>query len=108
MPIAATDFFLGLAWKKVVTGEKVAQPFREAIHESIAKGCRAPKLIGLLANTDAPSRAYAEWTERACKAVGILYELRVVLGAEGSSTIEDAILEANDDNSIDGIMVYVS
>lgn len=63
-------------------------------------------MVGLLANGNAPSRAYAEWTARACKEVGIQYELRE-LSAAGQGEIEDQILQANADAAVNGIMVYV-
>ena len=71
-----------------------------------------PKLVGLLANSSAPSRAYAQWTAKACEAVGIEYELREVGNKEGDEgtaeqgEVEEAILDANADPSIHGIMVY--
>lgn len=93
----------------VVTGEAVALPFRAVITASAA--CKPPKLVGLLANSNSPSRAYAEWTARACAAVGITYELREIGGAgsgeAGQGEVEDAILAANADDTVNGIMVYV-
>ncbi|SCZ90204.1 BZ3500_MvSof-1268-A1-R1_Chr1-3g01838 [Microbotryum saponariae] len=97
-----------------VTGESVAKPFRAAIIATISTSSPRPKLVGLLANSNAPSRAYAEWTAKACQAVGINYELREV-GAikEGQDhavaeqgEVEEAILEANADDEVHGIMVY--
>jgi hypothetical protein len=83
-------------------------PFRKSLQESIASDIKSPKLLGLLANLDAPSRAYADWTARACQAIGIVYELREVDGSLGEGQVEEAILAANNDESINGIMVYVS
>lgn len=102
-----------------VTGEAVAKPFRQAIIDSTSQLSVKPKLVGLLANTSAPSRAYAQWTAKACEAVGIEYELREIVGAaagqdqqdeEGAvaeqGQVEEAILDANADPSVNGIMVY--
>lgn len=77
---------------------------------------RPPKLIGFLASSDEPSIAYAEWTAKACAEVGIEFELRKIgLGNEsgglgtvaggGMGEVESKILEANMDDSVDGIMV---
>lgn len=100
---------------RTITGEAVASPFRTAITTYTATASPRPKLLGLLANASAPSRSYAEWTAKACKAVGIDYELREIggreEGADGTADqgeIEEAILEANMDDSVHGIMVYVS
>lgn len=95
---------------RTITGEAVAKPFRQQIIERTGQMALKPKLVGLLANSNAPSRSYAEWTAKACKAVGIEYELREI-GAQddapaGQVEIEDAILQANADSSVHGIMVY--
>jgi methylenetetrahydrofolate dehydrogenase (NAD+) len=110
-----------------VTGEAVAKPFRQAIIDSTSKlsggaAGKRPKLVGLLANSSAPSRAYAQWTAKACEAVGIEYELREIVATtpaagaaeeeeQGAAVaeqgqVEEAILDANADPSVNGIMVY--
>ncbi|BGO98987.1 Methylenetetrahydrofolate dehydrogenase [NAD(+)] [Rhodotorula toruloides] len=97
-----------------VLGEHIAKPFRTAIQEATSKLAQKPKLVGILANSGAPSRAYANWTAKACEAVGIEYELREVgIVAEGATEgtaeqgeVEEAILAANEDDGVNGIMVY--
>ncbi|GAA6040968.1 hypothetical protein JCM8097_000516 [Rhodosporidiobolus ruineniae] len=97
-----------------VTGEAVAKPFRADLTAAVAKLPVKPKLVGILANSSPPSRAYASWTAKACEAVGITYELREVgIVAEGATEgtaeqgeVEEAILAANEDASVNGIMVY--
>lgn len=98
-----------------VTGESVAKPFRAAIIATTSTASPRPKLVGILANSSAPSRAYAQWTAKACEAVGIEYELREIGQAasegqeEGTAEqgeVEEAILEANADAGVHGIMVY--
>lgn len=99
---------------RTVTGESVAAPFRKDIVATTSTASPKPKLVGILANTNAPSRAYASWTEKACRAVGIEYELRELGAQDGTDAmasptdVEDAILEANQDAGVHGIMVYVS
>lgn len=97
-----------------VLGEHIAKPFRTQIQEATAQLNPKPKLVGILANSGAPSRAYANWTAKACEAVGIDYELREVgIVADGASEgtaeqgeVEEAILAANEDDNVNGIMVY--
>lgn len=95
---------------RTITGEAVASPFRASLTTTIVTLPRPPKLLGLLANSSAPSRAYAEWTGKACRALGIDYELREIGrdGVAGEGEIEEAILEANREEGVNGIMVYVS
>ncbi|KAK4052876.1 Methylenetetrahydrofolate dehydrogenase [NAD(+)] [Microbotryomycetes sp. JL221] len=103
-----------------VTGEAVAKPFRAAIQNATRSAQIKPKLVGILANSSAPSKAYAQWTAKACQAVGIEYELREIKAQSSSSSspdsqqpdmaehadVEQAILEANEDDNVHGIMVY--
>lgn len=97
-----------------VLGEHIAKPFRTQIQAATAELQPRPKLVGILANSGAPSRAYANWTAKACEAVGIDYELREVgIVADGASEgtaeqgeVEEAILAANEDDNVNGIMVY--
>lgn len=97
-----------------VTGEQIAKPFRSAIQNTTSSLSPRPKLVGILANSNAPSRAYASWTAKACEAVGIEYELREVgivkegkeEGTAEQGEVEEAILGANEDDQVNGIMVY--
>ncbi|BGP36253.1 Methylenetetrahydrofolate dehydrogenase [NAD(+)] [Rhodotorula kratochvilovae] len=97
-----------------VLGEHIAKPFRQDIIKVTDQLSPKPKLVGILANSGEPSRAYANWTAKACQAVGIDYELRevgiVASGAtEGTAEqgeVEEAILRANEDDAVNGIMVY--
>ncbi|MEZ4483464.1 MAG: bifunctional methylenetetrahydrofolate dehydrogenase/methenyltetrahydrofolate cyclohydrolase [Syntrophotaleaceae bacterium] len=50
----------------------------------------------------APSRTYAAYTRNACEDLGVSYELREV----GRLSLEKAIMEANRDPLVHGIMVY--
>ena len=70
----------------------------EWIEESRAR----PKLIGFLANNDEAAVTYAKFTERSCKKIGIRFELKRVKRDD----LEEAIIEANEDRKVDGIMVY--
>ena len=60
-------------------------------------------MVGLLANKDPSAKQYAEWTGKACQADGLRYELRVI---DDPLDVENALLDANDDPRVHGIIVY--
>ncbi|AET39128.1 methylenetetrahydrofolate dehydrogenase (NAD(+)) Ecym_4047 [Eremothecium cymbalariae DBVPG len=64
---------------------------------------QGPLLVGFLANDDPAAAMYASWTEKTCKSLGFRYELRKI---EDKDFLEEAIIVANMDDSVDGIMVY--
>ncbi|EJU06349.1 methylenetetrahydrofolate dehydrogenase [Dacryopinax primogenitus] len=70
---------------------------------------RAPTLVGVLSTAQEPARRYAEFTQRMCEELGVRYVLKEVGGARGGRDgegAEEAVIEANEDESVDGIMVY--
>jgi len=85
---------------------KCAMTFRDeikaAIEAGVATGGKRPKLVGFLANGDDAATMYARWTERACTRDGIEYELRRVERVD----LEEAVMAANDDPDVNGILVY--
>jgi methylenetetrahydrofolate dehydrogenase (NAD+) len=108
----------------LVKADTIAEPFLAELKATLANSpsrSRPPKLLGILATTNAPSRSYAEFTRKQCVGLGIEFELREVgaalggreAGADGTSGdstsngdgVEEAIIEANADNNVDGIMV---
>ena len=111
---------------KLVQASGIAAPYQEAIKEAIQaridQGKSRPKLVGILATPSPPSVAYAEWTRKACEAVGIEFEIwktwddSVEVKEEdhkGSAPdfdleadVEDLIIAANADDKVHGIMVY--
>ncbi|KAL7419712.1 Methylenetetrahydrofolate dehydrogenase [NAD(+)] [Cryptotrichosporon argae] len=100
----------------LVTATRVHVPFKSELLAAVAGERfqkRPPHLVGILATNKEDAKSYAEFTRRACEQIGINYELRLVgdarqgMDGEGVSIgVEEAILEANDDNDVDGIMVY--
>ncbi|KAH9989130.1 NAD-P-binding protein [Russula vinacea] len=102
----------------LLKADTIAEPFLAEVKASLASGIsrsRPPKLVGILATANAPSRSYAEFTRKQCVALGIEFELREVgaaleEGANGSRAdgegVEEAIIEANADDTVDGLMVY--
>lgn len=91
----------------VILASKISQTFVEEIVEkvSIFKTSRpnGPLLVGFLANNDPAAEMYAAWTQKTSEAMGFRYQLRHV---EDKDFLEEAIIEANNDDHVDGIMVY--
>ena len=87
--------------KEIDPGE-VARNFRAELRAQIAQLSQPLTLVGFLSTDSAPSRTYAEYTRAGCVDVGIRFDLREVdrLG------LEAAILEANADPAVHGIMAY--
>ena len=88
----------------LLKADTIAEPFLAEVKANLAAvQCGPPKLVGILATASAaPSRSYAEFTRKQCVALGIAFELREVDQDDG---VEEAIIEANADSSVDGIMV---
>ncbi|OWZ41338.1 methylenetetrahydrofolate dehydrogenase (NAD+) [Cryptococcus neoformans c45] len=100
----------------LITASKVATPFKSELLSALASprfSSRPPHLVGILATKKEDARTYAEFTKKACETLGITYELRLVgearKGMDGEGVgieVEEAILEANEDPDVDGMMVY--
>ena len=84
----------------------IVQVFNEEIKAevegSLRRGGQRPRLVGFLANDDAAAAMYARWTGKACEANGISFELRQV----DRVSLETAVIDANTDASVHGIIVY--
>ncbi|CAH1759775.1 4516_t:CDS:2 [Entrophospora sp. SA101] len=61
-----------------------------------------PKLVGFLANDDPSAIKYAEATAKTCEETGVIFELRKC----NRETLEENVVEANEDDTIHGIMIY--
>ncbi|KAL0958040.1 hypothetical protein HGRIS_000216 [Hohenbuehelia grisea] len=101
----------------LLKADQIATPFHNEVQSSLAQCLRKPKLVGILATSSAPSKFYAEFTRRQCEKLGVEFVLRKTGAAEDDlgdgapkkeegEGVEEAIIEANEDDSIDGIMVY--
>lgn len=86
----------------LVLAKIVAARYRAEIKNEIRLLDMKLKVVGLLTGDYGPSHTYAEYTRNACEEIGIGYELRHVPRIE----MEQAILDANNDPTIHGIMVY--
>ncbi|EEH10247.1 methylenetetrahydrofolate dehydrogenase [Histoplasma capsulatum G186AR] len=87
---------------KVVLAANVARGLLAEVNEGRQTLSTAPHLVGFLANSDPAAKMYADWTEKTCKDNNFRYTLRAV----SRDDIEDAILAANSDPDVDGIIVY--
>jgi methylenetetrahydrofolate dehydrogenase (NAD+) len=76
--------------------------YRTQIKEDIKERNIRPKLVGFLANEDPAAIKYAEWTSKTCAETGVEFDLRKVAKLD----LEEKITEANEDKSVNGIMVY--
>ena len=97
----------------MLKADLIAETFRIEIKSTLASAPRPPKLVGILATSSAPSKFYAEFTKKQCDALGVEFVLRKTGAAADESLapgegVEEAIIEANEDNSVDGIMVRPS
>ncbi|WWC91305.1 uncharacterized protein L201_006248 [Kwoniella dendrophila CBS 6074] len=105
----------------LVTASKVHLPFKTELLDDLSpssskfKNGQQPKLIGILSTTKEDAKTYAEFTRKSCEQIGIKFELRLVGEARKfylkdqdnvEIDVEEAILEANDDPEVNGIMVY--
>ncbi|CAE6538024.1 unnamed protein product [Rhizoctonia solani] len=109
----ATSTTLQSGMGKLLKADGIAAKFRTEIEQALAEPnarARKPRLLGILSTSSAPSRSYAQFTKKTCEAIGIEFVLKEVGGAVDGGVdgegAEEAIIEANEDRSVDGIMVY--
>lgn len=94
----------------LVKAESIADEFRDEVKTSLARCPRPPRLVGILGTSSSPSKYYADFTKKQCDAIGVDFILKLTGAAanpelgEGDG-VEEAIIEANEDADIDGIMV---
>ncbi|KAJ3490739.1 hypothetical protein NLI96_g1230 [Meripilus lineatus] len=94
----------------LLKADPIANTFRDEIKADLAKKPKPPKLVGILSTSAAPSRFYADFTKKQCDELGVEFELRKTGSAADSALadgdgVEEAIIEANEDDSVDGIMI---
>ena len=90
--------------------DPIADTFREEVRAALAANTRPPKLVGILSTSSAPSKFYATFTKKQCEDMGVEFVLKLTGAAVSSEFgegdgVEEAIIEANEDDSVDGIMV---
>ncbi|KAF8076744.1 NAD-P-binding protein [Lyophyllum atratum] len=95
----------------LLKADPIAAAFRDEVKASLAQCPHPPRLVGILATSSVPSRNYAEFTKKQCAELGVEFVLKTTGAAvspnlgEGEG-VEEAIIEANEDETVDGIMVY--
>ncbi|KAI0340750.1 NAD(P)-binding protein [Trametopsis cervina] len=105
--MAAPNIGKGLLLKS----DPIASAFRDEIKAALDESPRRPRLVGILATSGAPSRMYAEFTQKQCLDLGFDFVLKKIGAAADPSLsegegVEESIIEANNDDAVDGIMVY--
>lgn len=98
--------YTGRVTARILDPSKLAAAYRAEVRRDIAETAAARGapviLVGLLVADHGPSMTYAEYTRIGCEDVGATFDLRQRKKLE----IEGAIREANEDPSVDGIIVY--
>ncbi|KAL1839834.1 hypothetical protein VTJ49DRAFT_1065 [Mycothermus thermophilus] len=91
---------------KVILSDTIAKKLLAEARETLAtiQGPNAskPTLAAFLANDDPAALQYAEWSKKTCEENGFNFDLRKV----DKELLEEAIVAANQDDSVDGILVY--
>jgi methylenetetrahydrofolate dehydrogenase (NADP+)/methenyltetrahydrofolate cyclohydrolase len=89
---------------KVIDPAEVARSFRDEIRRELQAfpGAQRLSLVGFLSAEHGPSATYAEYTRRGCEDVGVDFEIRHVKRLDA----EAAVLAANLDPTVHGILVY--
>ncbi|KZP20112.1 Aminoacid dehydrogenase-like protein, partial [Athelia psychrophila] len=95
----------------LVKGETIGDTFRDEVKSSLAQRPRPPRLVGILGTSSSPSKFYAEFTKKQCDSLGVDFVLKLTGAADNvefgeGEGVEEAIIEANEDRDVDGIMVY--
>src|SRR5262249_19228672 len=81
---------------------QLAEVFRDELRAEITAINDELTLVGFLASDHGPLRTYADYTEKGCREVGVRFDLRSVHRLEA----EAAILRANRDPKVHGLIVY--
>ncbi|OJZ86417.1 methylenetetrahydrofolate dehydrogenase [Aspergillus piperis CBS 112811] len=87
---------------KVMLSKHVANRLLAEVQEGVHTLEKPPHLVGFLANNDPAALMYAQMTEKTCQENGFRYSLREV----ARDDLEQAILAANADSDVNGIIVY--
>jgi 5,10-methylene-tetrahydrofolate dehydrogenase/methenyl tetrahydrofolate cyclohydrolase len=86
----------------LLNADDVARVARAQLQAELSSLPEQLRLTGLLSGDHAPARTYAEYTRKACDALGVHFEIRPLARLD----VEDAIQAANADPAVHGIMVY--
>ncbi|KAH6670614.1 methylenetetrahydrofolate dehydrogenase [Halenospora varia] len=87
---------------KVILAGTIAKGLLAEVADGLQKLGEKPRLVGFLANGDPAAHMYADWSAKTCRENGFDFDLKVIAKEE----IEEAILTANVDTTVQGIIVY--
>ncbi|KAI9329718.1 hypothetical protein BDR26DRAFT_841931 [Obelidium mucronatum] len=87
---------------RTVLASEVCSSYINDLKKAISEKKKSPLLVGFLANDDPAAKKYAEWTGKTCEDAGFRFELREVQKQD----LDDKLFEANNDPSVNGIMIY--
>lgn len=94
---------------RTILASSIAETFVGEITEKVEEiknrrgSSGGPLLVGFLANDDPAAEQYASWTQKTSEQLGFRYELRRITDRD---FLEEALIDANRDSNVDGIMVY--
>lgn len=93
---------------RTVLASTIAKVYTQEIQNKIAQlkttsHPNGPLLVGFLANQDPAAEMYARWTGKTAESLGVRFELRKF---DDKDRLEEGILAANDDDQVDGIIIY--
>ena len=87
---------------RTILAGTIAKGLQAEVNEGLAKLGKKPHLLGILANEDPAAQVYANWTGKTAQDNGFEYTLKLV----GKDDVEETIIAANHEDSVDGIIVY--
>lgn len=86
----------------IIKAGEVAKAYRDQLSADVAQLGEQLTLVGFLATDQRPSHTYSTYVARACADVGVRYVERRV----APEALRDALVAANNDDGVHGIMVY--
>lgn len=87
---------------RTILASTIAKQYVNELTSQVKALSFKPKLVGFLANDDSAAEMYANWSAKTCELMGFEYELR----RRAKHDLESALIQANNDSKVDGIMVY--
>lgn len=87
---------------RTILASTIAKQYIDEITSQVKALDFKPKLVGFLANDDPAAQMYANWTGKTCESLGFTYDLITV----DKNDLESALINANSNDEVNGIMVY--
>ncbi|KAH6660293.1 methylenetetrahydrofolate dehydrogenase [Truncatella angustata] len=91
---------------KVILAESIAKKLLQEVQDTLKTvqqdAGNRPTLAAFLANDDPAAVKYAEYSKKTCEENGFNFDLRQV----NKENLEEEIIAANEDDKVDGILVY--